>query len=84
MQPWPDWWEYEVVISPHLADRMADRDFTETDVRAMLEDASGYRASVVPGRFLIETHRESQPWEVVVEPDELERSLIVVSAYRIQ
>ena len=28
-----------------------------------------------------ETHLESRPWEVVVEPDEVDRLLVVVTAY---
>jgi hypothetical protein len=84
MQPWPEWWAYEVVISSHLVDRMLDRDFTETDVRTMLEDATGFHASSVPGRFCIESPFGSEQWEVVVEPDERDRALVVVSAYRVQ
>jgi hypothetical protein len=33
----PDWWEFELELSPHLLDRMIDRGFTETDLRLMIE-----------------------------------------------
>ena len=36
---WPDWWEWELELSPHLEKRMVDRDFTELDLRTMLENA---------------------------------------------
>ncbi|MCI0364996.1 MAG: DUF4258 domain-containing protein [Phycisphaerales bacterium] len=84
MQGWPQWWNYEIVISPHVVERMQERGFSEVDLRAMLDDATGYRESAMPGRFCIEMTWLSEPWEVVVEPDELEQSLIVVTAYRIE
>ncbi len=81
--PWPDWWEWEVELTPHVEKRMEDRDFTEVDLRAMLDRAGGLRADVVEGRFVIETEHERSPWEVVVEPDEIDHLLVVVTAYRV-
>jgi len=60
---------------------MEDRDFSEVDLRAMLEHAHGHRADVVEGRFVIETKHKHGPWEVVVEPDEMDHLLVVVTAY---
>jgi hypothetical protein len=78
---WPVWLEWELELSPHLEKRMVDRDFTEVDLRMMLEDADGYRMDVVEGRWVIETrHRRSQ-WNVIVEPDPSESLLVVVTAY---
>lgn len=54
---WPEWWDWELELSPHLFKRMDDRRFTEIDLRRMLERASGYREDVVEGRWVIETHR---------------------------
>lgn len=68
-------------FSPHLLKRMVDRRFTEVDLRDMLEHASGYRADVVEGRWLIETRHEGKNWEAVVEPDDEEKLLVVVTAY---
>ena len=36
---WPDWWNFELELSSHLLKRMVDRDFTEVDLRAMLDRA---------------------------------------------
>lgn len=36
---WPDWWEWEVELTPHLERRMEDRSFSEVDLRGMLERA---------------------------------------------
>jgi hypothetical protein len=60
---------------------MVDRDFTEVDLRRMLEYATGLRRDVVEGRWVIETRYARRPWEVIVEPDEEIRLLIVVTAY---
>jgi hypothetical protein len=80
---WPDWWEWELEFTPHLEKRMEDRDFNEVELRAMLEHARGYRDDVVEGRFVIQTERKGALWEVIVEPDEIEHLLVVVTAYRV-
>jgi hypothetical protein len=71
-------------FSPHLLKRMVDRRFTEVDLREMLEHASGYRADVVEGRWLIETRHNRKDWEAVVEPDDEQKLLVVVTAYPVE
>ncbi len=44
---WPDWWDWELEMTPHLEQRMEERAFTEIDVREMLEAATGFRPDVV-------------------------------------
>jgi len=78
---WPEWWEWELEITPHLEKRMGDRDFTEIDLREMLEQARRYRPDVVEGRWVIETSHRRKGWEVIVEPDVQERLLVVITAY---
>jgi len=77
----PGWWDWELEISPHLLKRMADRDFTELDVRSMLQDATRVRPDVAPGRWIVSTHRRRRRWEVIVEPDPEVQVLIVITAY---
>ena len=60
---------------------MEDRGFNEIDLRTMLERASDYRPDVVDGRWLIESRHQRRRWEIVVEPDEGLRLLVVVTAY---
>ena len=48
--PWPAWWEWEIEITPHLEKQMEDRDFTEIDLRAMLEQAQDYSLDIVEGQ----------------------------------
>src|SRR5690349_8398382 len=79
---WPEWWQWELDCSnPHLGKRMLERRFSETDLREMLQNATGYRADAVPGRWIIECTLAGRAWEVVVEPDESARHLVVVTAY---
>ena len=61
--------------------RMVDRDFTEVDLRRMLEHATRLRAGVVYGRWVVETWHARRPWEIIVEPDEEMQLLVVITAY---
>ncbi|MBI2900249.1 MAG: DUF4258 domain-containing protein [Planctomycetes bacterium] len=78
---WPEWWLWELEISPHIEKRMHDRGFGEVDLRAMLQDASGYRPDLVEGRWVIETRHAGAPWEVILEPDMDDKRLVAVTAY---
>jgi hypothetical protein len=81
---WPDWWSWELDCSnPHLAKRMIDRGFNETDLRDMLERSAGYRPVEQEGRWVIECSLAGRSWEVIVEPHAAEILLIVVTAYSI-
>ena len=83
MPRWPEWWEWELELSSHLFKRMAERDFSEIEVRRMLSVASSFRADVVPGRWIIETRHRRKAWEVIVEPDRDAQVLVVITAYLI-
>lgn len=78
---WPDWWDWEIEATPHLLKRMMDRGFNETDLRLMLDAATEYRPSAASGRFVITCPLDARLWEVVVEPDEPSRSLLIITAY---
>jgi len=62
---------------------MADRGFSEVDLRGMLEVAQGYRPDVVAGRWVIQCRHRRRPWEVIVEPERGVRALVVVTAYAV-
>ena len=78
---WPEWWSWELELTPHLLKRMDDRGFTEVDLRTMLEIAKSFFEDIVGGRFVIETRHRGHDWEVIVEPESRERLLVVVTAY---
>lgn len=63
---------------------MEDRDFNEVALREMLQRARSYQEDVVEGRWIIETRYEHYKWQVIVEPDEVEKLLLVITAYPIQ
>ncbi len=79
---WPEWWNWELELSSHLFKRMADRGFSELDLRAMLEHARDYRPDIIEGRWVIVATFHRRTWEVVVEPDVDTKRLVVVTAYR--
>lgn len=81
MTEWPEWWDWELELSPHLLKRMLDRDFSEVGLRAMMEHASGFREDDEPGRWVVETKHDSESWEVIVEPDWSDGLLVVITAY---
>ena len=79
----PDWWEFELELSPHVLDRMIDRDFAEAELRLMMEVADGLRPGRSLGRWTVETVHHGDAWEVVVEPDEIDRVIVVITAYKV-
>ncbi len=81
---WPAWWTWELELTAHLLKRMEDRSFNEVDLRTMLEHGSGHRPDLIEGRFVIEVRHAGQPWEVTVEPDEMPRLLVVITAYPVE
>jgi len=83
MAGWPEWWEWELDASlPHLRKRMLGRNFNETDLRAILEDAAGYREDHEPGRYVVEAIHGGERWHIIVEPQPDEQTLVVITAYK--
>jgi hypothetical protein len=79
----PEWWFWELSFTGHAELRMEQRGVTEVDVRAMLEHATRYEASVVEGRFMIHAVHKQRPWIVIVEPDVDAKLLVVVTPYEV-
>jgi hypothetical protein len=78
---WPDWWNWELELTPHVLKRMADRRFNEVDLRIMLDGAVGFYENHEEGRFVIDTTHNARSWAVIVEPSPSDEMLIVVTAY---
>jgi hypothetical protein len=47
----------------------------------MLQAASACREDIVDGRWVIEARHNGRRWEIIVEPDESEQLLVVITAY---
>ena len=77
---WPDWWGWELELTPHIIKRMTDRRFNEVELRTMLADAKDY-AEQPDGRSIVFTKMDGRNWEVVVEPDKQDHVLLVITAY---
>jgi len=63
---------------------MTVRQFTEVDLRRMLEHAKGHRADIEEGRWVIDARHKRAAWEVIVEPDTKTYLLVVITAYPIE
>lgn len=50
----------------------------------MLEYATSYKSDILEGRFVIDAKHRGAPWEVIVEPDEVRRLLVVITAYPVE
>ena len=60
---------------------MEDREFSEVELRAMLERARGIGPDVAAGRWRVATTFRNAAWVVIVEPDEDAQRLVVVTAF---
>ena len=79
----PEWWSWDLSFTGQAELRMEQRGVTEVELRAMLERATGFEASVVERRFMIPTRRGQSPWVVIVEPDAEAKLLVVVTVYEV-
>ncbi len=80
---WPTWWNWELEISPHVEKRMEGRNFTEIDLRDMMDRAYLYEPNEIEGRYVIYTKHHSNDWKIIIEPDEEDHLLVVVTAFAI-
>ena len=81
---WPEWGNWELRISTHVVLRMELREFTESDLRAMLEDATALVPDVEPGRWVAKTTWQGAAWEVIGEPETETEKLVVVTALEVE
>jgi len=63
---WPDWWDWEIELTPHLQKRMERSRLQRGRPPAHVERARGHRADIVEGRVVIETERKRARWEVII------------------
>jgi len=60
---------------------MAERDFSELDLRRMLDTAQSVDSDIVPGRWRVQTRLRRRPWEIILEPDADAQHIVVITAY---
>lgn len=79
---WPLWWDWELKLTDHLFEAMEKREFTEVDLRRMMEHAIGYRPDRdVNTRWIIETEFRGAKWDIIVEPQADKEFLDVITAF---
>jgi hypothetical protein len=61
---------------------MVQRDFTEIDLRIMLDSTNEIKPDIVDGRWIAKTRYQNANWEVIVEPDYDEKVQVIVTAYQ--
>jgi hypothetical protein len=47
----------------------------------MIESYIDVMEDDVEGRWVIETRHDGKPWEIIVEPDPVDRVVVVITAY---
>jgi hypothetical protein len=60
---------------------MIDRQFTEVDLRRMLEQTSRFDPDAIEGRWVITTFHAQRRWEVIVEPEPERLILVIITAF---
>lgn len=75
--------ELDLSFTGHAELRMEQRGVTEAEVLTILERATGFEASIVEGRFMIQTRRGQSPWVMIVEPGAEASLLVVVTVYEV-
>ncbi len=50
---WPEWWDWELEITPHVEKRMIQRSFTEIELREMLDRAKTLNLDKEIGRYVV-------------------------------
>ena len=81
---WPEWWFWNIEITPHVEKRMVQRDFSEIELRTMLHGAHNFENDAVFGRFKIKSKLKGKSWEIIVEPDSIEKLLVIITGYQIE
>jgi hypothetical protein len=78
----PDWWNWDIELNSHVLKRMADRNFNETELRLMLEDATQW-IEQSHGKWIVSCRLNSAAWEAIVRPDKAECCIVVATFYAV-
>lgn len=81
---WPEWWDWESELTPHIEKRMIQRDINEIDLRTMLHNANNFVKDKEPGRWVIYSKMGIKNREIIVEPDISEKLVVIVTAYPVE
>ena len=80
----PDWWDWPFDCeNEHLLERMEIRNFNEANLREMIEATALIESGDVSTRFNLYARYDGDYWKIVVEPDPIDRVVIVVTAFTV-
>jgi len=57
----PEWWTWELELTPHIEKRMIQRSFTEIEMREMLSRAHTILPDREEGRYVVRGYMRSAP-----------------------
>lgn len=77
----PHWWGWPLEFPEHVRKRMRQRNLSETDIRHMLFSVRSVRPLDDASRWAVDSELDRQPWRIILEPDQRERLVVVVTAY---
>ncbi|MEO0588300.1 MAG: hypothetical protein AAF078_11755 [Planctomycetota bacterium] len=77
---WPQWWQWDLSLSPRLSESLDDLGVSEPDVLTMLELADRFRPARVAGRYVVEAEHADTDWDVTIEPDTARGQVTIISA----
>jgi len=60
---------------------MPARGFSEVDIRSMIESPIEIVRDTCPGRYLARCLWHGRRWDVILEPDDVSNTVIIVTAY---
>lgn len=80
---WPDWWDWEIELTPHVEKRMTQRGFNELALRGMIQRARGLAQDTNTGHYVVDTTLRGARWAVIVEPDPDTHTVIIITAYTV-
>lgn len=78
----PEWWDWDIELTPHSEARLEERGLTEIDVRTMLDQQPrSIDRDPEPGRQRVFTSHRGRTWIVVVEPDPEMKVSVIISVF---
>jgi hypothetical protein len=78
---YPEWWHWELELTPHLEKRMLQRGFTEIDLRKMLSVPLSIKRDIIAHRWRVEARYQGNSWHVIIEPDSEKQTIVVITAF---
>lgn len=78
----PGWWDWEIELTAHSEERLAERGLSEIDLRTILDKSpKSIESDPEPGRYRVFTSYRRQSWIVIVEPDGEVEALVIISVF---